>query len=156
MALSASASWFGASVYVGESRASSGSSARTNVLMGISPDSFLSSAARLAVSSASLFPRACGVSSFWCPQQCMTATSAGLQTASSRVRISSLLLMSFPLAVRRPPSWYSAPCTGTVVKAYPSRYRRSLSYPLTTAAPGLRLITLLAGLTSAVVRSWPR
>ena len=74
-------------------------------------DSFPSSAAHLMVSSASLFPRACGVSSFWCPQQCVTATSVGLQTVSSRVRISSLFSMSFPLAVRRPLSRYSAPCT---------------------------------------------
>ena len=59
-----------------------------------------------------------GASSFWCPWQCITATSVGLQTASSRVRISSLFLMSFPLAVRRPLSRYSAPCTWSVAKAY--------------------------------------
>ena len=59
-----------------------------------------------------------GVSSFWCPWQCMTATSVGLQTASSRVRISSLFLMSFPLAVRRLPSRYSTPCPWSIAKAY--------------------------------------
>ena len=40
--------------------------------------------------------------------------------------------------------------------AAPHVRRRSLSYPLTIAVPRLRPITLLAGLTSAVVRSRPR
>ena len=74
---------FGASVYFGESSISSGSSTNTRALIGASLVTSKPLAACLAVLSASLFPRARGVSSFWCPWQCMTATLSGSQVAAN-------------------------------------------------------------------------
>ena len=118
MAPSALASWFWASVYFGDSSISSGSSANTRALIEPSFVTSKPSAACLVVLSASLFPWARGVSSYWCPWQCMTAILSGSQTASNRVRISSLFLISFPLAVKRSVSLYRALCTCSVAKAY--------------------------------------
>ena len=120
MAPSALASWFWASAHFGEPSFSSGSSANTRALIGASLVAPKPSVACLVVLSTSLFPRAWEASFFFfflCPQQCMTATLSGSQTASNRVRISSLFLVSFSLAVRRPFSLYRAPCTCNVAKA---------------------------------------
>ena len=118
MAPSTLASWFWASAYFGEPGVSSGSSANIRALIEASLVTPKPSAACLVVLSASLFPRAWEASSFLCPWQCLTATLPGSQTASNRVRISSLFLMSFLLAVRRPLSLYKAPCTCKVAKTY--------------------------------------
>ena len=58
------ASWFWASVYFGESSVSSGSSANMRALIGASHVTPKPSTAYLVVSSASLFPRVQGVTSF--------------------------------------------------------------------------------------------
>ena len=115
-ALSASASWSWAGVYCRRVKVNSGIFESTKVPIDppLAAPNF--SATCFVAFSASQFPCACGVSSFWGPRQCITATFSGSHTASNRVKISSLFLMSFPLAVRR--TLYKAPCTCKVAKAY--------------------------------------
>lgn len=99
-----------------ESRASSGSSARTNVLMGMSPGASVLGCPSGSLISQPIFSSLWGVF-LLVPLAVHDCYLHAAPDSIFRVRISSLFLVSFPLAVRRPLQ-YEAPCTWTVAKAH--------------------------------------
>ena len=133
-------SWSWARVYCGRVKVNSGIFESTKVLIDPPPAAPNFSATYFVALSANQFPSACGASSFWWLQQCITATFSGSHTASNRVKISSLFSMSFPLAVRRPLSLYKALCTWKYQKHTWSLCKCLFSYLLTARGPGLEHI----------------